>query len=138
MGCLMIIAGILLIAYSFGNSYLILLGVVLLIWGFSSAGKDGKKGGKGGKGNKGGKGSRGGSGGDGYTGSVHTGTGTPGSVHRGDGSDVDTYGYGWQDSVTGGRENVFTGESMERDVFGNWTYTDSDGETDDRATFDDD
>ena len=137
MGCLLIIAGIVTIAYSYGNAYLILLGVVLIIWGISKSGKDEpKKTGKGRKksGNAGKSGSE--SSDCGYDGPIHTGRGRPTTVHRSVGSDVDTSGYGWQDSVTGGRENVYTGESVEKDIYGNWSYTDSDGETDDYASFD--
>lgn len=119
MGCLLIIAGILIIAYSYGNSFLILVGVILLIWGFS-----GKKPRKGGSGSS-----------DGYDGHTHTGTGTPTSVHLSNGNDVDTYGNNWRESVTGGRENFVTGETVETDYFGNHVYTDGDGDTDDGATF---
>ena len=129
MGCLLIIGGILVIAYSYGNSYLILLGVILLIWGFFG----GKKSDKSthtdpppGNGDR-----------DygGYDGPVHTGNGTPTNVHTSTGKDIDTYGYGWRESYDGGRENIY-GERVEKDIYGNWTYVDSDGDTDDRATFD--
>jgi len=76
----------------------------------------------------------GGSDGEGYTGSTHYGEGTPTSVRTGNGTTVDTHGFGWRETYTGGRVGPH-GESLEKDVFGNWQYTDSDGDTDDYATF---
>lgn len=142
MGCLLIIGGILTIAYSYGNSYVIFLGVILLIWGCCSVGNDTGKSGNGNR-SRSRNGSRNGNGnggnnsenGGGYDGPTHTGQGRPTSVTRGDGSTVDTNGYGWQDSVTGGRTNVFTGESVEDNPLGQPEYTDSDGNVDDNATF---
>jgi hypothetical protein len=136
MGCLLIFAGIFVIANSYGNWFFILLGIALIIWGFSGSAdkpnqkkppiKPGKKR----------KQSDGSCSSGGYEGHTHTGTGTPTSVHRSDSSEVNTYGNNWRETGTGGRENIVTGETVERDYFGNWTYTDGDGETDNNATFD--
>ena len=125
MGCIMAIAGIVIIAYSGGNSFLILVGVVMLIWSFSG-GKNKKKTPpvRSGKGHSDG----------GYDGPVHTGSGTPDYVRTSDGRDIDTHGYGWRESYSGGREGP-NGESVEKDVYGNWTYSDSDGDSDSGASF---
>ena len=73
-----------------------------------------------------------------YEGSTHYGTdtsGAPTTVHTSYGRTVDTTGTYWRERPDGSRENIF-GETVEKNAYGQWEYTDSDGDTDDRATFD--
>ena len=81
----------------------------------------------------------GGSSDGGYEGSTHYGTdtsGAPTTVHTSYGRTVDTTGTGWRERWDGSKEN-FLGETLEKNPYtGKWEYTDSDGDTDDRATFD--
>ena len=135
MGWILMIAGVWVIATMYGNFFMLLLGIGMVFWGFALLGKntDDNKGKKKKKTTSGRRSDR-----DygGYDGPTHTGSGTPDHVYRGDGSYVNLHGDGWRESWDGGRENVYTGERVERDrVYGNYTYTDSDGDSDDRANF---
>lgn len=80
-------------------------------------------------------GTSGGSRDGGYDGPVYTGRGTPDSVRCGDGREVDLRGTYWRENYDGSRENIITGERVDRDIFGNDQYTDAYGDVDDRATF---
>ncbi len=128
VGIFMIVGGIIVIANSFGNTGIGMVGVILIIAGVVTYSKNNKT-------TRGSKdGSNGHSGGDGYDGPIHTGSGTPTSVHTSYGRDIDMYGTGWRE-VYGGRENIITGEKVEKNIYNNWEYTDSDGDVDSNATF---
>ena len=112
------------------KSYLILAGVILIIWGFSNLRSEGP-----GPGGGSGGGSSGNNPDPGYDGPIHTGTGRPTSVTKRDGTKIDTSGPEWRNCGTGGKENIVTGERAENGILGNPQYTDSDGDVDNDVTF---